>query len=487
MQSDPSDTSGTSGTSDNGIEILIAEDSPTQAMKLQHTLEQHAYRVTVTRHGQEALDALRQRRARLVISDIEMPVMNGYELCQHIKADEELRDIPVILLTSLSDPKDVVKGLECGADNFLVKPFDEEFLLSRIHYMLESREPCQSANGDAMGGIEVFLAGEKHCLSTEPSVQTTVGLLLGTYETTLQKNRELSEAKTAIEQQAAELARSNTELQQLSRELRDKNAHMQADLDLAREIQSAFIPRQYPSFPHVVPPMESALRFCHRWIPTTTLGGDFFDVLALSETQAGVFICDVMGHGVRSALVTAMMRALVGERTSVAANPGEFLQELNRHLIGILQQTRTPLFASAFYFVADVETGEISYANAGHPSPLWVRREAGVVEPLPLAEAASGPALGVFEDATYDTSQCTLAVEDFLVLFTDGLVEVEGPTGEYGEERLMEAVRAHLHLEPALLFEALMADIRGFSGSEDFEDDVCLVGMEVTRLGPVGR
>ncbi len=150
---------------------------------------------------------------------------------------------------------------------------------------------------------------------------------------------------------------------------------MQADLNLAREIQSSFLPRQYPSFPHAALPSESALRFCHRWIPTTTLGGDFFDVLALSETQAGVFICDVMGHGVRSALVTAMMRALVGERTAIALQPGAFMTELNRHLIDILQQTKTPIFASAFYMIADIETGELTYTNAGHPGPLWVRRK----------------------------------------------------------------------------------------------------------------
>src|SRR5690606_27287299 len=124
-------------------------------------------------------------------------------------------------------------------------------------------------------------------------------------------------------------------------------------------------------------PSESALNFCHRYLPTTTLGGDFFDVLALSDTMAGVFICDVMGHGVRSALVTAMMRALVGERTPVTVDPGQFLTELNRHLLFILPQTDTPMFASAFYVVIDVEKGLVSYANAGHPSPLYAGRETG--------------------------------------------------------------------------------------------------------------
>ncbi len=464
----------------SGIEVLIVEDSPTQAIRLRRTLQQNHYQVTVARNGQEALDALQSLNARIVISDVEMPVMDGYELCRNIKRDEALRHIPVILLTSLSAPRDVIKGLDCGAEGFMVKPFDENLLLARIRYLTENHE-AQNV-GTANGGVEVFLAGERHLLTHKPSLQTTVGLLLGTYETTLQKNLELSEAKATLEQQARELARSNAELEQVSRELRAKNEHMLADLQLAREIQSSFVPRQYPSFPHEAIPSASALRFCHRWIPTTTLGGDFFDVLALSDTTAGVFICDVMGHGVRSALVTAMMRALVGERTSVAANPGEFMAELNDRLIGILQQTRTPLFASAFYLVADISTGEMSYTNAGHPSPFWLRRDAKTVEPLPSA-INGGPVLGLFEAATYDTQRCTLSAGDAIVLFTDGLFEVEGESGEYGEDGLQEAFRKGADLPLPPLFDGVMAEIQRYSGSADFEDDVCLVGMEIARIG----
>src|SRR5688572_25084945 len=116
------------------IEILIAEDSPTQAAQLQHILESHDYRVLVAGNGRQALAMLRERESKpaLVISDITMPEMDGYKLCREIKADERLKEIPVMLLTSLSDPHDIILGLECGADNFLTKPYDEKMLLSRI-------------------------------------------------------------------------------------------------------------------------------------------------------------------------------------------------------------------------------------------------------------------------------------------------------------------------------------------------------------------
>jgi serine phosphatase RsbU (regulator of sigma subunit)/FixJ family two-component response regulator len=478
MQSDPHAANSAmmnNPVAHNSVEILIAEDSLTQAMKLQFILEESGYRVAVARNGREALTTLESRSngslPTMVVTDIEMPEMNGYELCRRVKSDESLKHLPVILLTSLSDPKDVFKGLECGADNFVVKPYNEDFLLSRIDYMLANQRlrASKTPEDGTNGGIEIFFAGHRHVLSAAPSIQTTVDLLLGTYETAIEKNQELSQAKEMLEKQAAEL--------------REKNEHMQADLNLAREIQQAFLPKQYPSFPHAVLPNQSSLQFAHHYRPTTTLGGDFFDVLALSDTESGVFICDVMGHGVRSALVTAMMRALVGERTSVATDPGQFLKEINHHLLAILEQTRTPMFASAFYMIADAATGELRYANAGHPSPLWVRRNAGVVEWLPLAENASGPALGVFEEADYETAQCMLAERDMIVLFTDGLYEVEGPDGEYGEERLLASVRERMHLPPPKMFDEMIEEILQYSGSREFEDDVCLLEMELTRIG----
>src|SRR5262249_55191512 len=106
-------------------------------------------------------------------------------------------------------------------------------------------------------------------------------------------------------------------------------AETQADLELARQLQHSLLPLSYPSFPRSAPPERSALRFLHRYQPTTQLAGDFFLVLPLSETRAGVFICDVMGHGVRSALVTAMIRALTEDLARTAAEPGQFLSEMN--------------------------------------------------------------------------------------------------------------------------------------------------------------
>ncbi|MDQ3813913.1 MAG: diguanylate cyclase [Armatimonadota bacterium] len=281
---------------------------------------------------------------------------------------------------------------------------------------------------------------------------------------------------------------TGAELDQYTAELREKTAHLEADLNLARELQLALLPQTYPTFPRAVTPEESALRFCHHYRPNTALCGDFFHVLPLSDTTAGVFICDVMGHGVRAALVTAMVRALIEELRPAAVDPSRFLTELNRSLMTILRRTRTPMFLSAFYCVVDVVGGQMHYADAGHPAPLHVRRTAGVVEPLCAAEhglePGLGPALGVFADSFYPTCQCTLAVDDLVLLLTDGLFEVEGQDGEYyDQERLLAAVQRRLGLKPAPLFDELLDEIQQFAGQREFEDDMCLVGIEVARLG----
>src|ERR1043166_10327367 len=145
------------------VEILIAEDSPTQARQLQHILEQQGYQVVTTANGREAFEAAQRRKPTLIISDVIMPEMDGYELCQRVKADHRLSDTPIILVTTLSDPQDVIRGLECLADNFILKPYDERHLLSRVRFVLVNREVRQ-AERSGMGRSEERRVG-KECRS----------------------------------------------------------------------------------------------------------------------------------------------------------------------------------------------------------------------------------------------------------------------------------------------------------------------------------
>ncbi|MHB1025814.1 MAG: response regulator [Desulfobacteria bacterium] len=189
-------------------EILVVEDSPTQAEKLKHLLQAQRYRIRIAKNGSEALSLLQESRPSLVITDVLMPVMNGYELCAAIKGQESLRDIPVILLTSLSDPKDVLEALKCGANNFITKPYDDAYLLSHIRYILANAE----TQGDRLKmGIEITVGGSVHYISSDR--QQIFDFLLSTYDSYARKNQELvltTEQLRQLNEQLEEKVRERT-------------------------------------------------------------------------------------------------------------------------------------------------------------------------------------------------------------------------------------------------------------------------------------
>jgi sigma-B regulation protein RsbU (phosphoserine phosphatase) len=285
---------------------------------------------------------------------------------------------------------------------------------------------------------------------------------------------------------AIERKRAEAERARYAAELREKNVQMEASLHMASEIQRALLPQHYPTFPRGTAPADSTLRFAQFYRPSGAVGGDFFDVLAVSEKEAGLFICDVMGRGVRAALVTAMVKTLIEEIKPAAGDPGRFLSEFNRRLLGIMGQTKMPVFISAFYLVADALTGSARYANAGHPSPLLLRREAKDVSPLPLAGGTPGPPLGLIEEAVYPVLERKLARHDVVLLFTDGVYEVRSSTASFGEAGLLAALRKRIGLSAAELLEELWNELVSFSGTKKFEDDVCFLALEIARLGSPG-
>ncbi len=171
-----------------GARILIVEDSLTQAMLIKHLLENKGYEVTTAVSGTEALEVLESLFPDLIISDIVMPEMDGFELTRAIKADEKLAGIPVILLTALSDPEDVIRGLEAQVDFYLTKPYNEEFLLSKVESVVShpSGEPKRS---EGLLTLEVKLWGKSHLVNVDP--ERSLSLLASTYENAIQINREL--------------------------------------------------------------------------------------------------------------------------------------------------------------------------------------------------------------------------------------------------------------------------------------------------------
>lgn len=193
--------------------ILIVEDSAIQALVLRRILEKEGYSVSMAKNGVEGLAAARELVPELIITDIMMPKMDGFQMCRQIKDTAELKDIPVILLTSLSDPRDVISGLKCGADNFINKPFNENYLLSRIRYILLSRELFEGVRTQM--GIEIYFDGEKHLITSDR--QQILNLLLSTYEAAVHKNTEIIIANEALQTEIAQRKKVEEELQILFR------------------------------------------------------------------------------------------------------------------------------------------------------------------------------------------------------------------------------------------------------------------------------
>jgi len=201
------------------IEILIVEDSPTQALHLKHILHRHGYTVTLQKNGKDALAYMHENKPTIVISDIMMPEMDGYELCRQIRADSVLKHVPVILLTQLVDPRDVIRGLLSGADNFVTKPYSDTFLISRIQYILANQELRRSSITEM--GIEIIFAGQKHFITSDR--MQILDLLFSTFENAVQRNQELEATNKKLRKAFETIETINDVSQKLNRMLMPEN------------------------------------------------------------------------------------------------------------------------------------------------------------------------------------------------------------------------------------------------------------------------
>lgn len=536
-----------SSKADRPIHILLVEDNPGDVILLTELLADAPVRLGIEAVGSlgEALQRLSTGGIDVILSDLSLPDSQGLQTFQTLHERVHPGQIPIIVLSGLDDEALALRTVELGAQDYLVKgQVDQSLILRSIRYAMKraeldyalqkERNLLRSVIDNLVDAIYVKGADGKYLLGNiaharqlglvtpeevvgkmtadlfapevaqkfqvdDEHVMRTGESVLNRHESIVEEGapiRWLSTTKVPLRDPDGTIVGvvgigrditsrklAEEQLARYTQELREKNAEMEDDLNMAREVQQAFLPQQFPSFPKDVPAEESILRFCSKYLPTTTLGGDFFHVLRISDTQAGIFICDVMGHGVRAALVTAIHRALVEELTRYATEPGQFLTQMNDALLSILRRTRSPMFASAFYLVVDTEKGTMRYANAGHPRPLRIRRAENTVTLLEGPGTHPGPALGVFEGSKYAVQECAAAAGDVVVLFTDGLYEVENPRGElYDQSLLLKAVQQKAHLPVEQIFDQTLEEVRRFSVSHGFVDDVCLVGVEICRV-----
>ncbi len=211
--------------------ILLVEDSETQATVLSRTLQENGYQVLMGKNGREGAALAEAHHPVLILSDILMPEMDGYRLCRVLKENPATAPIPVVLLTHLSEPEEVLQGLEAGADAFLSKPFRTEYLLGKVRALLSG--DYNFLNRPERRCLE-FDYGGRHYQVRSGRVQT-IKFLLSTYENALFHYKEMlqiQEELKALNEQLEAKVREKTAI--LLTEVAERK---QASSDLKKNLE----------------------------------------------------------------------------------------------------------------------------------------------------------------------------------------------------------------------------------------------------------
>jgi sigma-B regulation protein RsbU (phosphoserine phosphatase) len=374
--------------------ILIVDDTPINIGVISGALKD-SFATKVATSGEKALAiAAGTDKPDLILLDIMMPEMDGYEVCRRLKADPETRDIPVIFLTSQTEAEDETKGFEVGAVDYIHKPFSAAVVKARVRTHLMLRE--------------------------------------------------------AHAQIARQLVEINTEL------------------EMARQIQLSILPSSTPKI--------SGLDIVARYIPMTSVAGDFYDFIVVDERHVGILIADVSGHGLPAALIASMLQVALTAQARNVSEPGKVLAGLNQALCGKFQHN----FVTAAYVYVDLEKNIMNYAGAGHPPVLIWRKSTGSSSQL----LENGLVMGQFEEATYDSLQVPIEPGDRFFLYTDGILETTNPAQEeFGTERFMKFMETNNKLSAGPFADALLLELARWleqPPGEGHKDDISLLAVDFT-------
>jgi len=393
-------------------DILVVDDNPANLQVLTGMLKDRDYRVRPVPSGKLALRAAKRDPPDLILLDINMPEMNGYEVCEHLKADDALKAIPVIFISALNEQLDKVKAFAIGGVDYITKPFHMEELHARVETYLK-------------------------------------------------------------------LCRLQIELEDTNARLANVNDRMSRDLKAAAQIQASLLPQDVLQVPCID----------YAWIyrPCDELAGDGLNVIPLSPGKVGLYLLDVCGHGVASALLSVTLCRLLSPPTEPSSilvrnrGPGnpyditppvEVAARLNQ--LFPFDSSATAQLTTMVYGILNVVTGEFRYVSAGHPGPVHLPSGAA-----PLILASEGFPIGL-ADEPYEERSVRLGLGDRLYLYSDGVPEARDPAGrQFGAVRLMEVIEQGRDKTLQQSTEALLNEIIRWHGSEKPQDDLSILAVQV--------
>ena len=373
--------------------VLLVDDAPAN-IQIVNSILKDIYKIRIATNGAKALELAKVAPPPdLILLDVMMPEIDGYEVCTRLKSDPETREIPVIFLTGQTEVEDETKGFEVGAVDYIHKPFSPAVVKARVQTHLVLR------------GIREQLA------------------------------------------------------QQL--------LTIQKELETARQIQLSILPDAIPKI--------EGLDIAARYIPMTSVAGDFYDFIVVDEKHIGILVADVSGHGMPAALIASMLKIALAAQVAHGADPAQVLLGLNQALCGKFQHH----FVTAAYLFFDMEKRTLTYAGAGHPPLLlWDGMPAGV-----RAVEENGLFLGKFSFATYSSVELPLKAGEWALLYTDGISETTNPAGiEFSTDRFKQFLATEPSTTADHFADRLLAELSHWSArgaGEDLDDDITLVAIHI--------
>ncbi len=265
-------------------------------------------------------------------------------------------------------------------------------------------------------------------------------------------------------------------------ELEEKNQQLETELLVARQLQEQLMSMGFDEQTMFSKTANLwTMEASYLYSPSHHLAGDFFYLIPVSEDKMGILVCDVMGHGIKAALVTMLIRGLLLERPAALKDPAKVLAHLNEKLIPLAEDKAFPRFVTAVYSVIDLAKGEISIANAAHPDPLrYIKNQNG----NHFGECHvkdMGPALGLFPDEPYSKTKFKLVDETELLFYTDGIIEQKKTDGEeFGLDGLLESIDKVKDAALNKQLHLVSDNLKKSSGQSVMQDDVCMVAVRLT-------
>jgi len=269
------------------------------------------------------------------------------------------------------------------------------------------------------------------------------------------------------------ISRDITEAKELQQAIEQSNRRMQDELRLAKNLQRTLMGQRMPRFE--AGPGGEPLQIAARYVPSFHLSGDFYSCRRTPSGAAAFLVADVVGHGVRAAMITAMIQIAVQQLDAHTDEPATFMSELNRIIHESVKPIDDTIFATAVFARLDLATSRLEFVQAGARHGASISRGDAKL----FSCGGIGPALGLLPDSAYEATSVAVDSGDEFVLYTDGLIEASRGDEVFGEERLLKmlSIEAGTPWDPR--FDRLLASMREFTGRGEMEDDVCLLAVRM--------